>query len=75
MIGHLSIDWVPLVPWPLLAALGGATVALAAFALWRRAPGVWWRGLAVATLLLALANPTLVEEEREALSDVARTVS
>jgi len=74
MIGHLSIDWVPLVPWPLLAALGGATVALAAFALWRRAPGVWWRGLAVATLLLALANPTLVEEEREALSDVALLV-
>ena len=74
MIGHLSIDWVPHVPWPLLAALGGVAVALAAFALWRRAPGVWWRALAIATLLLALANPTLIEEDREVLSDVALLV-
>ncbi len=74
MIGHLSIDWVPHVPWPLLAALGGVAVALAAFALWRRAPGVWWRALAIATLLLALANPTLIEEDREVLSDLALLV-
>jgi hypothetical protein len=74
MIGHLSIDWVPLVPWALLAALGAGAAGLAAFALWRRAPGIWWRALALATLLLALANPTLIEEERETLSDVALVV-
>jgi len=74
MIGHLSIDWVPLVPWALLAALGAAAAALAALALWRRAPGIWWRALALATLLLALANPTLIEEDRETLSDVALVV-
>ena len=74
MIGHLSVDWVPLVPWHLLAALGGVAVVLAGFALWRRAPGIWWRALAVATLLLALANPALVEEDRDPLSDVALVV-
>jgi phosphoglycolate phosphatase-like HAD superfamily hydrolase len=74
MIGHLSIEWVPHVPWPLLAALAGLAAALAAFALWRRAPGVWLRALAMAILLLALANPTLIEEDREALSDVALLV-
>ncbi|MDX1574778.1 MAG: hypothetical protein R3285_01210, partial [Kiloniellales bacterium] len=74
MIGHLSIEWVPHVPWALLAGLSGLAAALAAFALWRRAPGVWWRALAMATLLLALANPTLIEEDREALSDVALLV-
>jgi hypothetical protein len=74
MIGHLSIDWVPLVPWQLLAALAAVAAVLSGFALWRRAPGIWWRAVAVATLLLALANPALVEEDREALSDVALVV-
>jgi len=74
MIGHLSIHWVPLVPWLLIAALGAVALGVAAFALWRRAPGIGWRALAVATLLLALANPTLIEEERETLSDVALVV-
>ena len=74
MIAHLSIDWVPHLPWSLLAGLVGVALALAAFALWRRAPGVWWRVLAAATLLLALANPTLIEEDREVLSDVALLV-
>ena len=74
MIGHLSIDWVPLVPWALIATLGAVALLLALFAIWRRAPGIWWRSLALATLLLALANPTLIEEDREALSDVALLV-
>ena len=77
MIGHLSIDWVPHVPWPLLAALGGVAMALAAFALWRQAPGVWWVfagtlaiysfiGLATITVLRQLANVPLPEEEHGA---------
>ncbi len=74
MIGHLSIDWLPLVPWPLLAGLAAIAVLLAGFALWRRAPGVWWRSLVFTVLLAALANPTLVREERETLTDVALVV-
>ena len=36
--------------------------------------GVWWRGLALAVLLLALANPSLVREEREPLDDVVLVI-
>lgn len=74
MSGRLSIDWALLVPWPLLAALGAAAVLVVGFALWRRAPGAWWRALAASTLLLVLANPSLVQQEREYLPDVALLV-
>ena len=71
MSGQLTLDWAPLVPWPLLAALGALAFVLVGLALGLRAPGAGWRLLAVGGLLLALANPSLLEEEREALSDVA----
>ncbi len=74
MSGHLSIDWAPLIPWPLLAALAAAALIVIALALWRRAPGVWWRALSAATLLIALANPSLIEQDRQLLSDVALVV-
>ncbi|MEE8279263.1 MAG: hypothetical protein V3R55_00995, partial [Alphaproteobacteria bacterium] len=74
MSGHLSIDWAPLIPWPLLAALAAAALIVIALALWCRAPGVWWRALSAATLLIALANPSLIEQDRQLLSDVALVV-
>ena len=45
-----------------------------ALALVRGAPGVWWRGLALSVLLLALANPSLVREERDPLNDVVLVI-
>ena len=71
MSGALSIDWTLLLPWPLFGALAAAAVAVVALALWRRARGTWWRALGLTVLLLALANPTLVAEQREPLDDVA----
>ncbi len=71
MSGALSIGWAPLLPWPLIGALGAAVLLLLGLALWRRARGVWWRALALGSLLLALANPSLVAEQREPLEDVA----
>ena len=71
MSGQLSIGWAPLLPWAIVAGfavLAGAAVLLA---LWRRAPGVWWRAAAAAALLIALGNPSLVEEQRNPLKDVA----
>ena len=44
----LSIQWAPLLPEELLAVLAGAALLLLALALWRRAPGVLWRGLTFA---------------------------
>ena len=71
---QLTISWAPLVPWELLAGVAGLAALLLLFALIRRAPGAWWRTLAIATLLIALANPSLVEELRDGLSDVALVV-
>jgi hypothetical protein len=69
-----SIDFAPLVPlWALLiACIAGALAVWLGFA--GRARGALLRACAVAVLLLALANPALVEEEREPLKDVAALV-
>lgn len=69
-----SIQFSPLLPW--LAILLLAIAALVTFlpGILFRARGTGWRMLAVAAILLALANPSLVEEEREPLKDVATIV-
>ncbi|MFN4193292.1 MAG: hypothetical protein ACK4FR_10155 [Tabrizicola sp.] len=65
-----SLVFAPLVPWALVYVLGGLALALVAFALWRGLSGWWLRGLALAALVAALANPALQEEERQTLSDI-----
>ena len=74
MSGQLSIAWSPLLPLSVLGALAGLTAIILLVALWRRAPGVGWRVLVSSALLLALANPSLVEEERDPLDDIALVV-
>lgn len=70
----LALEWSPLLPAGLLLGLAGLAVLLCGFALWRRARGVGWRcGFAV-VVLLALANPSLVEEQRDPLPDIALVV-
>jgi len=73
-IAPLSISWAPLLPWALVVGLAVLAAVLLALTLWRRAPGAWWRGAAALVLLIALANPSLVREEREPLSDVVLVV-
>jgi len=65
-----TIDFSPLLGWPILAVLAGLAVAVLGFAAFRRARGIGWRALMLAAMLLILLNPTLVEEEREKLTDV-----
>ena len=69
-----SIQFAPLLPW--LAIFFLAALSLAAFlpGILFRARGTGWRMLAVAAILGALANPSLVEEERDPLKDVATIV-
>ena len=69
-----TIATAPFLPWWALAALAGAAVLVLALGLWRRARGVAWRGAAVAMLLAILVNPSLVEEKRVPLRDVAVVV-
>ncbi|HTT78399.1 MAG TPA: hypothetical protein VMF86_01855, partial [Stellaceae bacterium] len=61
----------PLLPWSAIAGLAAAALLLLAFGLWRRARGTLWRGAALAMLLAILVNPSLVEEKRAPLHDVA----
>jgi len=67
-----AVIFDPLLPWPLLAALG--VLPLAAVALSRGLAGWAPRGLALAVLLAALANPAWQQEDRAALSDIVIAV-
>ena len=70
-VGHLSLDFAPLLPWLLIAILGALGTAILALAVWRRARGIAWRAAAILVLVGALANPSLVEEQRRLIDDVA----
>ncbi|MEQ8247548.1 MAG: hypothetical protein RID42_07680 [Alphaproteobacteria bacterium] len=74
MMNIADIAFAPFFPWWSLAALAAAAVALVAFGLWRRASGIAWRLIALTVVLAALANPSLVSEERDPLPDVAIVV-
>jgi len=67
----LSLAAAPLLPWAVIVALGGVGLLLLAFGVWRGARGVLWRGVAVAILLAALVNPSLIEEKRDPQRDTA----
>lgn len=69
-----GLDFAPILPLWLLAGLGLVALLALAPALWRRARGAGWRALSFAVLLLALANPRLVEETRETRPDIALLV-
>ncbi len=72
---NFAIEFAPHVaPWLLwtLAALA-AVITLYLFA--ARAAGAWVRGLALALLLAALANPLMVRETREGLPDVVALIT
>jgi hypothetical protein len=66
-----TIATAPLVPWWVIAVLAGIGLAVLAIGLWRRARGVLWRIAALTMLLTILVNPSLVEEKRTPLRDVA----
>ncbi|MEO0653337.1 MAG: hypothetical protein AAFY77_00560, partial [Pseudomonadota bacterium] len=69
-----SVIFDPLVPLPLLWGLAGLSVAFVALAVLRRLSGAPLRALALAALLMAVANPSLQSEERDALSDIVVVV-
>ncbi|SEN91588.1 Putative glutamine amidotransferase [Gemmobacter aquatilis] len=70
--GALVFD--PHLPWLLIAGLAGLAAVLVVYALWRGLPGWPLRGAAALVLLIALANPSLQEEDRAPLSDIVIAV-
>ena len=65
-----TLVFQPLIPLWLLAVLGGIALLLLAFGLWRGARGTLWRGLFATLLILALAGPQHLREERQSLDDI-----
>ncbi|MEK9671187.1 MAG: hypothetical protein VW268_01615 [Rhodospirillaceae bacterium] len=59
-----TIQFFPLAPIPLIAALAAAALALVAVALIKRAPGALFRLAFFAAMVLALLDPRAVREDR-----------
>ncbi|MBT7526279.1 MAG: hypothetical protein HN658_03165, partial [Rhodospirillales bacterium] len=74
MDGVTQIVFAPLVDWAIIITLGGAGAVVAAYAAWQGARGWGLRTLAMAALIALLANPSIREEKREPLSDIAVVV-
>jgi len=69
-----SISFAPLFPWPVIALIAVVAGAFAFYGILRRVRGSWLRFAAWVLLALALANPSLLQEDREALKTVIAMV-
>ncbi len=68
------ISFAPLLPWPLLAAAGIASLIAIIIALAARARGALWRIPGFALLFLILCGPSYVVQTRHGLPDIAVAV-
>ena len=66
-----SVEFAPLLPVGLVIAAGLAGAVLVGASLWARARGGLLRAAALTAMVLAILNPTVRQEDREALSDIA----
>ncbi|MCE9649499.1 MAG: hypothetical protein K8R18_07735 [Parvibaculum sp.] len=69
-----DIVFEPSLPLSLILALGLIGAAVIAYSAWRGARGTPWRTAALAVTLAALLNPTMRQEDRQAVPDVAAIV-
>src|SRR5208282_899591 len=69
--GAFTLATAPLLPWTAIGLLAGACALVLGFGLLRRAPGLLWRAIAVAILLVTLVNPSVIEEQRSPQRDIA----
>ena len=66
-----SVDFAPLLPLPVFWAAVAVALCLVVVLFLRGTRGALFRTLALAAMMAALANPTLREEERENLGNIA----
>src|SRR5690606_18682951 len=69
-----SVSFAPFLPWQLLAGIALVALLALAPAVFRRMRGAWLRLAAAVALLAALANPVLLNEDREPLPTVVALV-
>ena len=69
-----NLSLAPLIPAWLLVALAVGGVLVIALGLWARRRGTVLRALGLALVLVALADPSLVREDRNPLKDVVAVV-
>lgn len=69
-----DIVFEPALPLALIFALGLAGALVIAYSAWRGARGAPWRTAALAVTLTALLNPTMRQEDRQPVPDVAAIV-
>lgn len=74
MTSAVSIAFDPLLPWAVLAVLGGIGFVLVLLGLRAGARGTLWRLGSLVVVLAALTNPSLIEEQRKPIADVALVV-
>ncbi len=70
-----SITFAPPLPVWAFAIAGLAALLLVGLMLWRRRPGVLLRAVALALLIVGIARPSLVAEERKPLPTVVALVA
>lgn len=70
----MTLDFQPFLPWPVIIVFAAVVAVIAAFAIWRRLRGAWLRALAALALLVALANPLLMQEDRDRLSTIVPVI-
>jgi sigma54-dependent transcription regulator len=68
---NFDIDFAPLLPWPLIGLFAALTVATIFVMILKRIKGGVLRGLTASLLLASLANPTIRQDERQPLTDIA----
>jgi hypothetical protein len=74
MTSAVSVAFDPLLSWTVLAVLGGIGLVLLLLGLRAGARGTLWRLGSLVVVLAALANPSLIEEKRKPIADVALIV-
>ena len=69
-----SLIFDPLIPWAVFWIAVGLGVVFLSVAVWRGLVGWWLRGLAMTVIFVALANPSLQEEDRQPQTDIVIAV-
>ena len=67
----ISIHFAPLIPELWLVIFAALTALLCLLGFWKKRKSTIWRTCMAAALLLTLSNPSLLEEERKPVKDVA----